>query len=388
MQSFSSNSKKNMASLKPSMMATLLLLLSVTCLIETSQALRRPSSFTVINYRWTHTGLLIGNDDYKTNYSKLRGGATQSDSGPIELNPGYKHYSGGSSSPPRLNEHEAWLQEQQQHQNLQQQQSSSFTFGLGNKDTSLIERIQNYFVSLHQISPSLCWTTLVCMGVFGMWQTPRFTRRPPNSILSSYFVNSHQNIKKTLGLSLVLPAFSHISPYHLLVNLLSLSHLGPSVRGLLQQQSQQRLHAFRRQSQWKSDMWPLLLSSSAFSNAVFLFLQGRGASSLGLSGVTMSLLAIQARAFPNHQYGIVLGVIPVSFQAKYLLQILLVASLVGSLFSASSSFRWGRRGRGGSQIAHGAHFGGLVYGILYYELVILGLTPQQVFKKMIKSIRR
>lgn len=360
------------------------LLCSGTCMLDTAQALRHPHS-NLPYFPTTGFG-----HNVKT-FLKLRGGSARpaaADSGPIELNPGYKHFATSSR-----NEHEAWLQQQQQAQH--QRQQSGFTFGnnMIQKETSVIERIQNYFVSLHQISPSLFWTTIACMAVFGMWHTPRFTRWP-DSVLYRYFVNNHDNVKKTFGLSLVLPSLSHISPYHLLVNLMSLSHLGPSVRQLLLQSQSLGFFGPSSYRQGKSQMWPLILSSAAFSNALFLILQpqsgGRGASSsssLGLSGVTMALLAIQARASPNHKYGIVLGVIPVSLQAQHLLQILLVTSLVGTFFSSSSSSSslFGRR-QGSQPIAHGAHFGGLLYGILYYELVILGLTPRQLFRKISKSL--
>jgi membrane associated rhomboid family serine protease len=382
---------------KPSTMTILLVLLSAICLMESSQASLR---IKYIKYGYSYRSSSIPSrsrtDDYSYSYRyppinnchlQLRGGAARNGGGPIELNPGYDHYVGTSSSP-SSNEHEVWLQQQQtfqQQQQQQQHQSSFASFRFPQKETSLKEKIQNYFVSLHQISPFLLWTTLACMAVFGMWQIPRFTRGPPNSILSRYFVNSHDNTRKTLGLSLVLASVSHISPYHLLVNLLSFSHLGPSVCTLLQQQQQQQASSslFRSgQQQWKSKLWPLLLSSAVFSNAFFLLSQGRrrgAASSLGLSGVTMTLLAIQALATPSRQFRIVLGIFPVSLQAKHFLQILIGVSLLGCLSSGSS-------GSASSNIAHGAHLGGLVYGMLYYELVIVGLTPQRLLKKIQKSL--
>ena len=99
----------------------------------------------------------------------------------------------------------------------------------------------------------------------------------------------------------------------------------------------------------------------------------------------MTLLAIQARATPNRKYGIVLfGVIPISLQAKHLLQVSFLLSIVGTFFSTSSFMgRWR-----GETIAHGAHLGGLIFGVLYYELVILGLTPRQVLHKILHFLRR
>ncbi len=289
-----------------------------------------------------------------------RGGSAKQNSEPIELNPDYHHY-----IPPR-NEHDAWLQ--------QQQQQTTFTFGR-RKEPSLIERAQNYFVVLHELSPSLFSMTLSCIGVFAMWQIPRFTRRP-NSLLYKWFVNSRANLKHTFGLSLVMSSLSHISPYHLLVNLMTLSQLGPSVK-LLINQSQR----FRRFPPRAPAMWPLLVSSAAFSNALFLAGSKRGASSLGLSGVTMALMAIQARAYPDRRYGMIIGVIPISLKAKHMLQLLLVVSLIGSWSSSSL-----RRNVGGSNIAHLAHLGGLVYGMIYYELVVQNQSPHQLLDKMLRSL--
>jgi membrane associated rhomboid family serine protease len=78
---------------------------------------------------------------------------------------------------------------------------------------------------------------------------------------------------------------------------------------------------------------------------------------MGLSGVTMSLIAINARLHPQRVFGIVVGVFPVRLPAEHMLQILLIGSLVGS-FSQ------------GSRIAHLAHLGGLLFGMLYYKLYL------------------
>ena len=352
----------------------LFLVVTVICCSGTD-ALYRPS--TKIRPAEFHP------DTSSTILLRLRGGSARSNNEPIELNPDYQHY----VPPPKKlakNEHELWLQQQQQQQKKKQQQqqyhSQQATFTLArSKETSLVGRIQGYFVSLHQVSPSLFWTILTCLGVFGMWQTPQFTTRPNSIVYRWWFVNTHENAKRTLGLSLILSSLSHISPYHLLVNLVTLSQLGPSARQLLRQSRR-----IRPRPSWKYELWPLLASSAAFSNALFLLGQRKGASSLGLSGVTMALLAIQARAYPERQYGIVLGVIPISLRAKYLVQLLILVSAIGSW----SSLPWHRMGANKNDIAHLAHLGGLVYGLLYYEMVILGRSPQHVVQRMVSALRR
>lgn len=183
---------------------------------------------------------------------------------------------------------------------------------------------------------------------------------------------------------MILSSMSHISPYHLLVNLVTLSQLGPTVRQLLQHSRP----LLRSSGSWKSVMWPLMASSAIFSNGLYLLGSPRGASSLGLSGVTMALLAIQARAYPERKYGIVLGVIPVSLRAKELLLILLAVSLIGTWSSSASWGRWRGIGSSKTNVAHLGHLGGLIYGLLYYELVILARTPQQVVHRTLSSLRR
>lgn len=75
---------------------------------------------------------------------------------------------------------------------------------------------------------------------------------------------------------------------------------------------------------------------------------------MGLSGVTLSFLALQAKLFPDRQLGMVLAIFPVRVKAQVALALLLVVSAVGSLDQSS-------------RVAHLAHLGGLLYGMAYYE---------------------
>lgn len=269
---------------------------------------------------------------------KLRGGSSYN-SGAIELNPEYHSYV------PPSNEHEAWLQQQQQ---LEQQnqpstakpfQQTSFSMPRPrNNNASLVKRIQESLEELHQVSPSLFWTTISCVTIFILWQIPSLQR-----LLLQTFVCSRSNIVRTNGASLVLSAVSHESFHHLLVNLFTLFRIGPTVK---------------QQIIPRRSMWPLLLGSAVGSNALFAAGRPKG-SCMGLSGVTMALIAIQAKAFPKQVFGVVLGVFPVSLPAERILEILFLVSLAGTFV---------RR----SRIAHLTHLGGLLCGVLYYESFILG----------------
>jgi rhomboid-like protein len=77
---------------------------------------------------------------------------------------------------------------------------------------------------------------------------------------------------------------------------------------------------------------------------------------MGLSGVTLAFLALQARLTPEREFGLALGgIIPVRMAAQVALILLLVWSLIGSLAREST-------------VAHSTHLGGLLFGMGYYEL--------------------
>lgn len=77
---------------------------------------------------------------------------------------------------------------------------------------------------------------------------------------------------------------------------------------------------------------------------------------MGLSGVTLAFLALQARLTPEREFAVALmGILPVRMPAQVALICLLVWSLIGSLARKS-------------RVAHVSHLGGLLFGMGYYEL--------------------
>lgn len=77
---------------------------------------------------------------------------------------------------------------------------------------------------------------------------------------------------------------------------------------------------------------------------------------MGLSGVTLAFLALQARLTPEREFALALmGILPVRMPAQVALICLLVWSLIGSFARKS-------------RVAHVAHLGGLLFGMGYYEL--------------------
>jgi membrane associated rhomboid family serine protease len=274
----------------------------------------------------------------------LRGGrGYHYNNDPVELNPYYKNY-----VQPSANEHEVWLQQQQQQQQHQQPQHQT-TYG--NND-SLSTRTQQYMTNLHQTSPSLFWTTISCIAVFVAWQIPSLA-----PLLHKLFLCNRSTLRSTGGASLILSAISHNSFYHVLVNLFTLLHIGPTVQQALCNNNKKQ----------QQPIWPLLLGSAVAGNSLFVGARPLG-SCMGLSGVTMSLIAVNARLYPQRVFGIVVGVFPVRLPAEHMLQILLIGSLVGSFAK-------------GSRIAHLAHLGGLLFGILYHELYLNNNSSHHVLRK-------
>jgi membrane associated rhomboid family serine protease len=213
---------------------------------------------------------------------------------------------------------------------------------------------------------ALTVVAVLCVVVFTAWQIPS-----ANPFLRRHWVVSRYNFKSGRWASLLLSALSHADPLHLLYNLAALYSLGPSVQRALEERA-------RRPSPFASFpwppsltrnghgatkvqllIWPLMIGAALAGSLGFLFLGGaRGADGLGLSAVTMSLLAVYAEAYPDSILGMVLaGIIPVRLPARQMLQLALLWSVGGSLLDLRSPQR----------VAHSAHLGGLLFGIAYWR---------------------
>lgn len=266
---------------------------------------------------------------------KLRGGYRYyNQNQPIEINPDYIHY---KPPPPggAMDEHEEWLR--QQNEFPSQTMTGFQNFQLPQqKQNSVLEDLKQYIASVHRASPCVVWTAFSCIVIFILWQIPSI--RP--SMIQN-FVCSRFSIRNTMGVSLILSALSHQSLYHLLLNLVTLLGIGPGVAQNV-----------------TKPIWPLFLGSAISSNILFTGLRRHG-SSIGLSGVTMSIIAVQAQAAPTRLYQFLLaGIVPIKLQAKNMLYVLLGVSFLGSFVHDS-------------KIAHLVHLGGLLFGMLYYELLLV-----------------
>jgi membrane associated rhomboid family serine protease len=186
--------------------------------------------------------------------------------------------------------------------------------------------------ALMDLPPSLRHTVLSCVAVFILWQIPAC-----KGTLYHHFVCRFENLRSGRIDSLVLSAISHSGLFHMAFNLLALVSLGPPVKQMLGQ-----------------PMWPLLLGASLSGSITFLLFDKIRNGCMGLSGVTLALLSVYARLLPRKSLGIlVAGIIPVRLPAMHILQILLVWSFFGSFVQ--------------SPVAHAAHLGGLLFGLVYFE---------------------
>ena len=295
-------------------------------------------------------------------------------------------------------EHNAWLLQQQQQQN--DFQSSAFsststpttrksekgllpsflsTKSLASASQSFLGASRAYAERVHHESPTTFWTTAASILVFLSWQLISVIT-PLRPILMQFFLTSRQSTKDTWGLSLILSAVSHNSFRHLLVNLFVFLNLSPALTSIKVPASSwasktRRLGSQQQQQQYaglsKAALWPFLVGGALSGNLLFLLFRPDG-SCLGLSGVTCAMLGAYAGAVPDQVMQIrIYGVLPVSLRTRTLVQVLLAVSLAGSLFMPSSP------------ISHLGHLGGLLFGLLYYQNVMIAGSKQRFPTKLL-----
>lgn len=232
----------------------------------------------------------------------------------------------------------------------------------------IMEIIRDFFQKLHESSPTLHYVTLSSLILFITWQIPSLS-----FLLQRHFVCSRFNVltKKRLHATL-LSCISHASLPHLFLNMYGFIVFGTSVKRVL--------HVMGN-----LPLWPFVLGASLFSATTFLLCDntatskvkggggvGGGNGCIGLSGVTLALMAFDAMAYPHKEVGMMLSFIPVRLPARHALVVL----LGGSLFGMFKTCGWGSGSSavaaGGAEIAHAAHLGGLIFGVLYYEALARG----------------
>jgi membrane associated rhomboid family serine protease len=219
----------------------------------------------------------------------------------------------------------------------------------------MIQSIVTYFDQLHHFSPTLFNGFISSTLLYFLWQfQSSSTTVLMQKILRNHFMCSHYNVvRKRRYHALLLSAFSHASFHHIAVNMYAYLTFGSSVKQILA-------------SQGISSLWVFVISAAIVGNIVFLlFDKGRGGSCVGLSGVTLALLAFDALVYPTKELRMIVSFIPITLPAYYLYVGLLGFSVLGIC---------GLAGSGG--VAHSTHLGGLLYGAAVYEAFKRGWLRQ------------
>lgn len=222
-------------------------------------------------------------------------------------------------------------------------QSTTFGAPLNNrKPPPITKLIREYFASLHEFSPTLSYGTYASLILFVLWQFS--TSAQASKVLQNHFVCSRRNIRQRRYHTLLTSAFSHASFHHLAVNLYAFLTFGPSVARVLASQSM--------------ELWPFVLSAALFGSLTFLTVDRRGMGScIGLSGVTLALLAFDSLIYPSKELRMIVSFIPIHLPAYYLYLGLLGFSFLGVLGLVG----------GRSNVSHSTHLGGLIFGHGFYE---------------------
>lgn len=207
----------------------------------------------------------------------------------------------------------------------------------------LTETIIYFFSQLWQISPTIFYGTVTSILVFLLWQIPPFI-----PILRDHFVCSKYNIKQGRFHSLLLSAVSHSALTHLLMNLFGFISFGKSVSTVLKQNH--------------ISLGTFCIISAIASNTFFTLVHQQG-SCIGLSGVTLSLFALEAKLNPAKEIRFFLKIFPLHLPAQHALTAFLIWSFFGTVATNLGN---------GDGTAHATHLFGLLYGIGFYEFIKKG----------------
>lgn len=270
--------------------------------------------------------------------------------GNYERNPNYHDPNPNQFMSPTLGEMEdnqIYRPQQQQYQQQYQQQNRY------SKPKPFAQFIQEYFIALQKASPTLYYGTLSSLIIFITWQIPVL---PLSKLLRNHFINSQYNLRKRRYHTLFTSALSHTTLTHLALNIYGFNTFGKSILPVLSTNGM------------PFSLYCIL--AGIFSNLFFAIVHPAG-SCIGLSGVTLSLLAMDAKLNPGKEIGFFFRFIPIKLPAHYALIALLVSSIFGTMNTM---------GGGGDGIAHATHLGGLLYGMLMHELMRNGLW-NSIFRK-------
>lgn len=262
--------------------------------------------------------------------TNIRGGRSY-----IEINPNYAQGDPNRYMPPKLGDIEDDYLRRPVGFDHQSQNSQA--------PRPLTEVVKDFFIQLHQISPTLFHGTIASTVVFLTWQIPAFV-----PILKRHFVCSRRHIHQGRLYTLLTAAISHGTLTHLLMNLFGFITFGKSVGPVLKQNN--------------ISLSTYCICSAILSNWLFTIVHPRG-SCIGLSGVAMSLFAFESKLNPAKEIRFFLKFFPIRLPAQHALTALLCWSIFGAISTNAGN---------GDGIAHATHLFGLLYGLATYELIKRG----------------
>ena len=245
-----------------------------------------------------------------------------------------------------MNNHNRQPLSSQVYRPMENSWASSFYSTDRSQPPPIRQMIYNFFVTLHQLSPTLSYGTVLCSAVFVLWQIPELAR----GILQKHFVCNYMNVveKKRLH-STLLCALSHSGFRHFLLNMYAYVSFGGTVKNAIDRQNLR--------------LFPFVLGS-AIVGSLFHLLLSRDAGSLGLSGVTLAMFAFVARMYPSRQFRVIF--FPgIRVYAQHALIFAVCVSVFGIITGSNQG------------IAHATHLGGLIFGLTYYEAFLKGLLKRR-----------
>ncbi len=186
------------------------------------------------------------------------------------------------------------------------------------------------------------------VGVFIMW----LFAGPQSPFMDTHFTVSRPGIlDQFLIHTLFLSEFSHNTPLHILFNMLFLYWFGRDLEAIY----------------GSRDFFILYLFAALLSSIGHVLLVDH-IPALGASGSVMAIVVCSACFYPDREVSILFGMlIPVKLKMKWLAIIFVGMDLAGVANPE------------GSGVAHGAHLGGALAGLLYYKFDLRLLPPGRPF---------
>ena len=274
---------------------------------------------------------------------QIRGGGSY-----IQSNPNYNDSDPNQFLPPMLGDLDKnQIRRSHQHTNNYDSNNNSnnqYSARTQRQPKPIAQVIKEFFQQLRVSSPALFYGTVSSIFVFVLWQIPQFS-----AILSKNFVCSQYNLSQRRYHTLFTSIISHTTLSHILMNLYGFLIFGKSIEPILKL-NDMSLAAY-------------CTLAGIFANLFFVRIR-RDGSCIGLSRVTLSLLAFDAMLHPSKEIGFLIRFIPIRLPAQYALTGLLIWSVLGMMAMAN--------GRGDG-VAHATHLGGLIFGIGFHELMKRGI---------------